>query len=483
MNFKLPKKPIVTAATIIIFVFVISGGVFAYDHYNYKQNIAKAEDRLSDLHNELTLIKDQADLLKSDTPGFLKADLTQKEIDEVKSSLNTFKNPKFDFDIKENNLSTKIEKMNTEKESLMIELEEMNHKFSIQEKVNSLFGGEEKAMNGDTVSQNLVIADDLNAEKVIEIKNMVVVDDEAEDVNEWKTTINNLVKEAETQINQIETVTKSLEIYKDGKVAEGVTRKEYNSIKLEVEKVKNQKAKNYLTETLAKIDLHLKEQEEAEIAKAKAEAEKQKREKESITEQKSDKSSAKSNSTSTSSTSKIVELKVPYLNQYLANAPMGCEAAALLQALQYKGYAKNYTLGSFLEEMPVDQEGNPNNGFGGTPYKVVSGVYQSIYPAPLSKWGSKYGSVSNITGSSVENLKKQLDNGNPVIVYVTMNWGSPQYGQYFWGTGIDNAHVMTLSGYKDGYYHVTDPAAGKYWVKASAFEASYNLTKYAVVVY
>ncbi|RFB15435.1 hypothetical protein DZB84_12315 [Bacillus sp. HNG] len=312
---------------------------------------------------------------------------------------------------------------------------------------------------------------------------MVFVDDEAGDVNEWQTTINNLVKEAETQINQIATVTTSLEIYKDGKVAEGVTRKEYNAIKIEVEKVKNQKAKKFLSETLAKIDLYLKEKEEEEAAKAKAEAEKQKREKESRTEQKTEKSSAKSNNSSTSSHSKIVELKVPYLNQYLANAPMGCEAAALLQALQYKGYAKNYSLGSFLKEMPVDQEGNPNNGFGGTPYKIVSGVYQSIYPAPLSKWGSKYGSVSNITGSSVENLKNQLENGNPVIVYVTMNWGSPQYGQYFWGTGIDNAHVMTLTGYKDGYYHVTDPAAGKYWVKASSFEASYNLTKYAVVVY
>lgn len=96
----------------MIFVFVISGGLFVYDHYNYKQNIVKAEDRLSDLHKELTKIEDQADLLNSDTPDFLKVDLTQKEIDEVNSSLNTFNTPKFDFDIKENDLKNRIEKVN-----------------------------------------------------------------------------------------------------------------------------------------------------------------------------------------------------------------------------------------------------------------------------------------------------------------------------------------------------------------------------------
>ena len=179
---------------------------------------------------------------------------------------------------------------------------------------------------------------------------------------------------------------------------------------------------------------------------------------------------------------KVVQLKVPYYNQYLADAPMGCEASALLQALHYKGYAKDYNLKTFLKQMPIDKNGNPNNGFGGTPYKVVKGVYQSIFAKPLAQWGSEYGTVEDISGASVAQLKEELDKGNPIVVYITLDYKAPVYEKYNWGTGIDNAHVVTLTGYKDGYYHVTDPARGVKWVSAKSFEYSYNLTKSAVVV-
>lgn len=181
-------------------------------------------------------------------------------------------------------------------------------------------------------------------------------------------------------------------------------------------------------------------------------------------------------------TSSSVELKVPFYDQYEAKAPMGCEASSLLQALHFKDKATNYNLATFLKKMPVDSKGDPNKGFGGTPYKVVKGVYQSIYPKALAKWGSKYGTVVDISGASVTTLKKELDKGNPIVVYITNNYEAPKYQKYFWGTGIDNAHVVTLSGYKKGYYHVTDPAKGAMWVSAKKFEYAYNLKKFAVVV-
>ncbi|MDT2758892.1 C39 family peptidase [Enterococcus xiangfangensis] len=183
-------------------------------------------------------------------------------------------------------------------------------------------------------------------------------------------------------------------------------------------------------------------------------------------------------------TSNDVLLNVPYINQNSAGLPMGCEAAALLQGLQAKGYAKNYSLKTFIKEMPLAADKNPNHGFAGRPDIVMSGVYQSIFPAPLTSWGSKYGKTVNISGSSPATLKQELRNGHPVVVYVTLNFASPQYGNYFWGTGIDNAHVLTLDGYNQAkdMYHVSDPNAGKYWVTADKFETSYQLKKFAVAI-
>ena len=174
-------------------------------------------------------------------------------------------------------------------------------------------------------------------------------------------------------------------------------------------------------------------------------------------------------------------LNAPYINQYQVG-DMACEATALLEALHNKGYANNYNIQSFIKTMPISPNGNPNEGFGGGYQRVTYGIFQSIYPEPLAKWGSRFGNVQNISGSSLADLQSQLLNGNPVVVYVTMHWAAPQYGNYFWGVGVNNSHVMTLDGYRPGYYHVEDPAGGSYWVSASNFENSYNIKRFAVVV-
>lgn len=174
-------------------------------------------------------------------------------------------------------------------------------------------------------------------------------------------------------------------------------------------------------------------------------------------------------------------LNAPYINQYQVGE-MACEATALLEALHNKGDAQNYNIQSFIKTMPIAADGNPNEGFGGGYQRVTYGTFQSIYPAPLAKWGSRFGNVQNISGASPADLRNQLINGNPVVVYVTMHWAAPQYGRYWWGTGVNNSHVMTLDGYRPGQYHVEDPAGGSYWVSASSFENSYNIKRFAVVV-
>ncbi|GCF93095.1 hypothetical protein NRIC_09860 [Enterococcus florum] len=134
--------------------------------------------------------------------------------------------------------------------------------------------------------------------------------------------------------------------------------------------------------------------------------------------------------------------------------------------------------------MPMSPNNNPNNGFSGKPDDIKPNIYHSIYAKPLAQWGNKYGNVADISGTSVDGLKNELRKGNPVVVYVTGNYAKPIYGNYWWGTGIDNAHIVTLDGFNqsNNTYHISDPNAGTYWVSASRFEASYNLRKSAVVV-
>lgn len=179
-------------------------------------------------------------------------------------------------------------------------------------------------------------------------------------------------------------------------------------------------------------------------------------------------------------------LNTPYHNQRDAGAPMGCEASSLLMALQAKGYAKDKSLYTFLREMPIASDNNPNHGFASTPFKVVRGVYQSIFPKPMAKWGQNYGRVYDISGSSAEDIRNEIAKGNPVVFFATGAFKPPIYMNYFWGkNAVDNAHVMVVDGYNEISMHIMDPdskSKSGYWVSNSLFESRYNLKKMAVVV-
>ncbi|UQS84653.1 C39 family peptidase [Apilactobacillus apisilvae] len=177
-----------------------------------------------------------------------------------------------------------------------------------------------------------------------------------------------------------------------------------------------------------------------------------------------------------------VELNAPYISQKAIKAWDGCEAASLLEAFHSKGVLLNTDLKEFLKQMPISKDGNPNNGFAGSPYSSSGKYFESIFPKALDKWGNQYHKVKDMTGSSINDLKKQIDAGNPVLTYIVSGYQKPQYKKYSFGTEIDNSHVVLLDGYERGYYHVSDPNHGQYWVKASSFEQSYNYKKYAVAV-
>ncbi|MGE7925484.1 C39 family peptidase [Viridibacillus arvi] len=185
-------------------------------------------------------------------------------------------------------------------------------------------------------------------------------------------------------------------------------------------------------------------------------------------------------------------LKVPFVSQLSpVNAPFGCEGASLLMALKYKGYSK-VGLRTFLDDMPKDKGGNPYKGFaGGNPYANQNGVFQSIFPKPLTTYGKEYSSkVANVSGYSTTQIKKELDKGNPVVAYVTLDFKKPVWAKWKMGSAgtkniVDNMHVVTVIGYNsNGSYYVADPNSKKekYWVSKTNFERAYNALQWGVVV-
>lgn len=138
-----------------------------------------------------------------------------------------------------------------------------------------------------------------------------------------------------------------------------------------------------------------------------------------------------------------------YINQVANGLPNGCEAASLLMAAKYKGYARGLNYRTFADDIPRSE--NPNSGF----YSAMDSYDPTdrahwIAPAPLASYGSRQGiNVADVSGSSLEQLDQEVANGNPVIIYLTYNFNDPSTQ-----TATDapvsvpkNLHVLVLSGF------------------------------------
>ncbi len=184
-----------------------------------------------------------------------------------------------------------------------------------------------------------------------------------------------------------------------------------------------------------------------------------------------------------------VILKTPYISQTSNKVYNGCEAASLLMGLQYKGYLKGMSLRTYAEAMPKSD--NPHEGFVSDIFNLEPrDIPHWIAPDALARYGrnsSGYNGVSDITGASVDYLKKELDKGNPVVVYITGgNFAEPKN---FTDEVPVNFHVVLLIGYNpiSKQLVVNDPwtksSDGKIYVSESKFTSIYNAVgKKAVVI-
>lgn len=188
-------------------------------------------------------------------------------------------------------------------------------------------------------------------------------------------------------------------------------------------------------------------------------------------------------------TGKVIN-KVPYISQLEpVYAPNGCEATSLLMGLKGKGYT-DLDLRTFLDRMPKIKS-NPAKGYVGSPYGNEKSRFLTIDPEPLARYGQRYGNVVNIQGAPIEDIIKEIQNGNTVVIYVTLHW-APAYYKTLPIDGVPtrrifNNHVLLLTGYDpvkkafyiaDPYNHESDGASRDkpffYWKSQALVDKCYN---------
>lgn len=155
-------------------------------------------------------------------------------------------------------------------------------------------------------------------------------------------------------------------------------------------------------------------------------------------------------------------------------APEGCELFALATLLHYNGVEVDPM--ELVKKVPkesypyssgnVRYGGNPDRGFVGNP----SGNGYGVWHEPIAELGEKYLSgIIDMTGSSLSDVLYQIDDGNPVMVWIIINnnvntrrtqkWKDDKTGEeVVWK--IDN-HAVVIIGYTSDTVIVADSLSAK----------------------
>lgn len=194
------------------------------------------------------------------------------------------------------------------------------------------------------------------------------------------------------------------------------------------------------------------------------------------------------------------KLNVPMVSQ-LPDYPTGCEAASATMLLKYYGY--NVSLQEMVNAIPREDLYSENGRvYGPSIYEKFVGDPTQTYTSERPGYGafspvitksinsvlrSKNGkhSAKNITGCSLSALFKNIDSGNPVIVWATSKMRTPQYvnSWYIKNPGGEDiyfeyprgTHVTVLCGYDSEYVYIADPYYGYAKYTVSQFADKWNL--------
>lgn len=170
---------------------------------------------------------------------------------------------------------------------------------------------------------------------------------------------------------------------------------------------------------------------------------------------------------------KVMIENVPIINQF-PELPTGCEATALTMLLQYYGVdGSKCDVADRMPKvkLPVKKNGDyvgfhPDEGFIGDPYSKYS---YGVFAKPLEDVINTYlpNRALNLTGKSFDEILEYVKNGQPVVIWVTINMKNVVYknswklqdNTIFKWTG--NEHAVILVGYDKDNIYVNDPYTGK----------------------
>lgn len=191
-----------------------------------------------------------------------------------------------------------------------------------------------------------------------------------------------------------------------------------------------------------------------------------------------------------------MRLDVP---RYRQEHALSCEITSLLMALRYRGV--NITESQLIQQMPISDAGHrtldnvwgdPNLGFVGNIDGTMPNTGYGVYEQPIYDLALKYRDAKIIKNATLNDLLKELINGNPIVVWGvigkgrSISWKTPE------GETINakmDEHARTLIGYTGSSDNpqliiLLDPAYGEIRLSAKSFMANWTmLDKRAVIIY
>ncbi len=183
-----------------------------------------------------------------------------------------------------------------------------------------------------------------------------------------------------------------------------------------------------------------------------------------------------------------VSLSVPVIMQNPA-LPNGCEITSLAEVLQFEGFSVSHTelaesylpCGKIRYENGKTMVPDPEEEYVGDP-STNSGWY--CFEGPVMEAANRYLSEQNstlravkISGESVKQLEEYIQQGKPVIVWVTQKLADIRRTAFTWtlpdGSEVHpygGLHCVVLSGMDENTVTFADPIYGEWTAEKERFE-------------
>lgn len=177
--------------------------------------------------------------------------------------------------------------------------------------------------------------------------------------------------------------------------------------------------------------------------------------------------------------------------------PNGCEITSATIILQYLGYdvSKLTMADRYLDQSSHWQGTNPEEMYMGNPrystgpncgwYCLAGPIVEAVNEYLEEETAKTLGEDATVpyqavdfTGISIVELKEQLAAGNPLVIWITMGpFNQPRYISqgYYNEQGefvpyYTRLHCITVVGYTEDSYYLTDPIYGRYEISKEKFE-------------